>query len=942
MIFMKKTTKEGDGECSLEMIHLRASKISQTQQGNGAFFFVDLFCFQFLVCCFDRGFLGCWTFKLIVSVLICHFCSGCHSLWVLVCLEKPKNDTARRCSYNRGSVQDFDSDDTQNTEGAEEVEADQEESGKKCLHYATCRNGFFNGIKCSGGRYCTKWGSGGRVCKKYVNCRKGFFNGIKCNGNRYCVTWGLLQEGEEESSQDTESQVEGAESALEVGQETSSDQEVQADQEESGRKCLHYATCRNGFFNGIKCSGGRYCTKWGSGGRVCKKYVNCRKGFFNGIKCNGNRYCVTWGLLQEGEEESSQDTEIQVEGAESALEVGQETSSDQEVQADQEESGRKCLHYATCRNGFFNGIKCSGGRYCTKWGSGGRVCKKYVNCRKGFFNGIKCNGNRYCVTWGLLQEGEEESSQDMESQVEGAESALEVGQETSSDQEVQADQEESGRKCLHYATCRNGFFNGIKCSGGRYCTKWGSGGRVCKKYVNCRKGFFNGIKCNGNRYCVTWGLLQEGEEESSQDTESQVEGAESALEVGQETSSDQEVQADQEESGRKCLHYATCRNGFFNGIKCSGGRYCTKWGSGGRVCKKYVNCRKGFFNGIKCNGNRYCVTWGLLQEGEEESSQDTEIQVEGAESALEVGQETSSDQEVQADQEESGRKCLHYATCRNGFFNGIKCSGGRYCTKWGSGGRVCKKYVNCRKGFFNGIKCNGNRYCVTWGLLQEGEEESSQDTEIQVEGAESALEVGQETSSDQEVQADQEESGRKCLHYATCRNGFFNGIKCSGGRYCTKWGSGGRVCKKYVNCRKGFFNGIKCNGNRYCVTWGLLQEGEEESSRDTEIQVEGAESALEVGQETSSDQEVQADQEESGRKCLHYATCRNGFFNGIKCSGGRYCTKWGSGGRVCKKYVNCRKGFFNGIKCNGNRYCVTWGLLQEGEEESSKDTESQD
>ena len=758
----------------------------------------------------------------------------------------------------------------------------------------------------------------------------------------------MLQEGEEESSKHSESQSEEGDAAnFDTTQEATRDDELQADQGHSDGVCLKYVNCRNGFFNGIKCSGGRYCTKWGSGGRVCKKYVNCHKGFFNGINCHGSRYCVSWGLLQEGEEESSKHSESQSEEGDAAAgDTTEETTKDDELQADQEHSDGVCLKYVNCRNGFFNGIKCSGGRYCTKWGSGGRVCRKYVNCNRGFYNGINCHGSRYCVSWGLLQEGEDESSKISESQSEEGDAAAgDTTEETTRDDELQADQEHSDGVCLKYVNCRNGFFNGIKCSGGRYCTKWGSGGRVCRKYVNCNRGFYNGINCHGSRYCVSWGLLQEGEEESSKHSESQSEEGDAAAgDTTEETTRDDELQADQEHSDGVCLKYVNCRNGFFNGIKCSGGRYCTKWGSGGRVCRKYVNCNRGFYNGINCHGSRYCVSWGLLQEGEDESSKISESQSEEGDAAAgDTTEETTKDDELQADQEHSDGVCLKYVNCRNGFFNGIKCSGGRYCTKWGSGGRVCRKYVNCNRGFYNGINCHGSRYCVSWGLLQEGEEESSKYSEsLSEEGDAAAGDTTEETTRDDELQADQEHSDGVCLKYVNCRNGFFNGIKCSGGRYCTKWGSGGRVCRKYVNCNRGFYNGINCHGSRYCVSWGLLQEGEEESSIYSEsLSEEGDAAAGDTTEETTKDDELQADQEHSDGVCLKYVNCRNGFFNGIKCSGGRYCTKWGSGGRVCRKYVNCNRGFYNGINCHGSRYCVSWGLLQEGEEESSKHSENQ-
>eukprot|EP00435_Cladocopium_sp_Y103_P036674 s1264_g9.t1 len=218
-----------------------------------------------------------------------------------------------------------------------------------------------------------------------------------------------------------------------------------------------------------------------------------------------------------------------------AKKIAAEKGSSEELQevhgnnVQNEENGKKCLTWANCRNGFFNGIKCSGGRYCTKWG-GGRVCKKYVSCRNGFFNGINCHGSKYCVTWGLLQEGEEESAKDIESQNQEADSTdseLNMGEEN----DLQNDNAETEGHCLSWANCRGGFWRGIRCNGGRYCTRWGgggyggrrrwrSGGRVCRKYVSCRNGFFNGINCHGSKYCVTWGLLQQGEEESTKETES--------------------------------------------------------------------------------------------------------------------------------------------------------------------------------------------------------------------------------------------------------------------------------------------------------------------------------------------------------------------------------------------------------------------------------------
>ena len=417
-----------------------------------------------------------------------------------------------------------------------------------------------------------------------------------------------------------------------------------------------------------------------------------------------------------------------------------------------------------------------------------------------------------------------------------------------------------------------------------------------------------------------------------------------------------------------CLNYVNCHNGFFNGIRCNGGRYCTKWGGGGKVCRKYVSCRNGFFNGINCHGTRYCVSWGLLQEGEEVAAKDSESQNADADSThTELDMQTEND--LQNENEENQGNCLSWARCRNGFFNGIRCSGGRYCTRWGGGGvggrrrwggggRVCKKYVSCRNGFFNGINCHGSRHCVTWGLLQEGEEVAAKDSESQNADVDSThTELDMQTEND--LQNENEENQGNCLSWARCRNGFFNGIRCSGGRYCTRWGGGGvggrrrwggggRVCKKYVSCRNGFFNGINCHGSRHCVTWGLLQEGEEVAAKDSESQNADVDSThTELDMQTEND--LQNENEENQGNCLSWARCRNGFFNGIRCSGGRYCTRWGgggyggrrrwrSGGRVCKRYVSCRKGFWHGIRCNGSRHCVTWGLLQEGEEEAAKES----
>ena len=153
-----------------------------------------------------------------------------------------------------------------------------------------------------------------------------------------------------------------------------------------------------------------------------------------------------------------------------------------------------------------------------------------MSCRNGFFNGINCHGSRYCVTWGLLQEGEEESGKDSETQTEEvAETQNEEADSNisaESDGNVENENEENKGHCTTWVKCNGGFWRGHRCSGGRYCSRWGGGGgggRVCKKYVSCRNGFFNGINCHGSRHCVTWGLLQEGEEESGKDSETQTE-----------------------------------------------------------------------------------------------------------------------------------------------------------------------------------------------------------------------------------------------------------------------------------------------------------------------------------------------------------------------------------------------------------------------------------
>ena len=43
------------------------------------------------------------------------------------------------------------------TEGGESKGVDEPSAGRKCERWVTCRNGWYGGVRCSSGRYCTMW-----------------------------------------------------------------------------------------------------------------------------------------------------------------------------------------------------------------------------------------------------------------------------------------------------------------------------------------------------------------------------------------------------------------------------------------------------------------------------------------------------------------------------------------------------------------------------------------------------------------------------------------------------------------------------------------------------------------------------------------------------------------------------------------------------------------
>ncbi|CAE7394099.1 unnamed protein product [Symbiodinium pilosum] len=139
----------GEGDCSLEMLHLRAKKLEGSEELQRT----------------------------------------SHANHEDEEEAADAEDTAAQHAEET-DIQNADDDSTElNLEADNDVQNENEDFGKKCLTWTRCRNGFFRGMRCSGGRYCTRWGGGSRRCRKYVSCRRGFFNGINCHGSRHCVSW---------------------------------------------------------------------------------------------------------------------------------------------------------------------------------------------------------------------------------------------------------------------------------------------------------------------------------------------------------------------------------------------------------------------------------------------------------------------------------------------------------------------------------------------------------------------------------------------------------------------------------------------------------------------------------------------------------------------------------------------------------------------------------
>ena len=527
-------------------------------------------------------------------------------------------------------------------------------------------------------------------------------------------------------------------------------------------------------------------------------------------------------------------------------------------------------------------------------------CRRWVDCVDGFWNNLRCTGGRYCRGgWegddnkaGEIEENHEQSTKEEKS-------SFRPGQPGTPFAPPPGTRPTGG--CRRWVDCVDGFWNNLRCTGGRYCRGGWEGddnkaGEIeenqvqstkeekssfrpgqpgtpfapppgtrptggCRRWVDCVDGFWNNLRCTGGRYCRGgWegddnkaGEIEENHEQSTKEEKS-------SFRPGQPGTPFAPPPGTRPTGG--CRRWVDCVDGFWNNLRCTGGRYCRGGWEGddnkaGEIeenqvqstkeekssfrpgqpgtpfapppgtrptggCRRWVDCVDGFWNNLRCTGGRYCRGgWegddnkaGEIEENHEQSTKEEK-------SSFRPGQPGTPFAPPPGTRPTGG--CRRWVDCVDGFWNNLRCTGGRYCRGGWEGddnkaGEIeenheqstkeekssfrpgqpgtpfapppgtrptggCRRWVDCVDGFWNNLRCTGGRYCRGgWegddnkaGEIEENHEQSTKEEK-------SSFRPGQPGTPFAPPPGTRPTGG--CRRWVNCVDGFWNNLRCTGGRYC--------------------------------------------------------------------------------------------------------------------------------------------------------------